>query len=106
MKLKRIVDGAMGNATREATLNEKMKFGRCTGHSIQGVCWICCKYLPRYISTIWCCVDCNTPLCRVDCTGPERTSLCVNEHLDSVDPRIKCVLGKKKGHFSSELKHK
>jgi hypothetical protein len=104
IQLKRIVHS--GIATREATVHQKVKYGRATGQSFSATCWMCRKYHSKYKTTTWCCVDCDTPLCSVDRSGPERMFSCVYEHMNSADARIRCEPGRKKGMFPTALKFK
>jgi hypothetical protein len=85
-----------GITTREATIHQRVIYGRATGQSLSATCWMCRKYHSKYKTTTWCCVDCDTPLCNVDRSGPMRTFSCIDEHRNSVDARIRCEPGRKK----------
>jgi hypothetical protein len=106
IQLKRILNHG-GKMTRDATMCQRVIYGRSTGQSVSVNCWMCRKYHKRYNTTTWCCVDCDTPLCNVDRTGvPSRTFSCIYEHQNSPDPRIRCEPGRKKGMFPTDLKLK
>ena len=99
--LKRITD-EVGNFNKPLTKYQRER-NLAKGNCVSGPCYICKKYEPegKYNRTTWECSGCGTFLCLIDRKGKRgRVRTCLDEHMYSDDPAIKCNCdGLRKSNF-------
>ena len=94
LPLKRIAD-TNGNTSKKLPVNQQSK--RSKGSSKQRTCFTCKRYQFKYIYCVGACPRCGTAVCLTN----NRTVSCLDEHLTSTDPLLRCN-GRQKVRFPPE----
>jgi len=85
VSLKRVAD-TEGNTTKLLTKKQKNDHGQSVGSSKQQTCFVCKKYKKKCSWSSASCPRCQTCLC----LRKRRELSCLEEHLNSDDPNIRC----------------